>query len=271
MSALESLPQVHLKPRRALPFFSHHPWVFAGAIRRVEGAPAPGDEVVLRADDGKFVARGLFNPDSNIRVRLYSWNPDVAIDETLFSERLDQAIALRNKLFSTSSGARACRLVYSEGDSLSGLTIDQYGDHLLVQWTSRALAARQDMILELLNQKVQPAGIWVRTERGIGELEGLELVDGLAAGTAPPVPCSSKMGDCTTASMSSRVRKRGSTSTRGTIASPPPDMRRGGTFWTSVATREASALRLPNWGEPNPCWGSTHPSRLSNWRGVTPN
>lgn len=188
MSALESLPQVHLKPRRALPFFSHHPWVFAGAIRRVEGAPAPGDEVVLRADDGKFVARGLFNPDSNIRVRLYSWNPDVAIDEALLSERLDRAIALRDKLFASSSGPRACRLVYSEGDGLSGLTIDQYGEHLLVQWTSRALAARQNVILDLLNKKLQPTGIWVRTERGIGELEGLELVDGLAAGTAPPRP-----------------------------------------------------------------------------------
>src|SRR5690606_15766152 len=68
-----SLPAVTLKPRRAMPFHNRHPWVFAGAILRAPGDLTPGAEVRLLADDGEFIARGLFNPHSNIRVRLYGW------------------------------------------------------------------------------------------------------------------------------------------------------------------------------------------------------
>ena len=73
-SLLESLPNVVLKPRRAQPFFARHPWVFSGAIARVEGEPAPGAEVALVTEHGEFVARGLFNAQSNIQVRLYGWD-----------------------------------------------------------------------------------------------------------------------------------------------------------------------------------------------------
>ena len=65
-----STPRVTLKPRRALPFFGRHPWVFTGAISRIEGSPEPGAEVILQTDKGEFIARGLYNPHSNIRVRL---------------------------------------------------------------------------------------------------------------------------------------------------------------------------------------------------------
>ncbi len=75
------LPRVILKPRRALPFFGRHPWVFAGAISRIEGKPQPGEEVLLQTERGEFIARGLFNPNSNIRVRLYSWDAEQALDD----------------------------------------------------------------------------------------------------------------------------------------------------------------------------------------------
>ncbi len=65
------IPKVILKPKRAQPFFGRHPWVFAGAIERVEGTPADGDEVDLVSHGDNFVARGLFNSQSKIHVRLY--------------------------------------------------------------------------------------------------------------------------------------------------------------------------------------------------------
>ena len=68
-----SLSDVVVKSRRALPFFSRHPWVYSGAIARIDGDPAVGDEVRLMTSRGEFIARGLFNPQSNIRVRLYRW------------------------------------------------------------------------------------------------------------------------------------------------------------------------------------------------------
>lgn len=187
-ATIESLPSVTLKRRRALPFFSRHPWVFAGAIDKVEGDIPPGAEVVVRADDGTFIARGLYNPESNIRVRLYSWNAEQPLDADFWSLKLDEAIALRQRLFDDQPSRRACRLVFSEGDGLSGLTIDRYDDWLLVQLTSLAIYERRELLVELLQSKLQPRGIWLRTEKGIREAEGLVQDDGLIAGEAPPRP-----------------------------------------------------------------------------------
>ena len=187
MSA-SAIATVVLKKRRALPFFSHHPWVFAGAIERIDGDPQPGDEVRVTAAGGEFIGRGLFNPESQIRVRIYGWDEARPLDAGFWAERIDQALALRERLFAGTPRRRACRLIFSEGDQLSGLTVDRYDDWLLVQWTSRALAARQEEILNHLRERLQPRGIWLRTEKGIGEAEGLPLADGLLEGEAPPRP-----------------------------------------------------------------------------------
>ncbi|MCA1686425.1 MAG: class I SAM-dependent rRNA methyltransferase, partial [Planctomycetia bacterium] len=71
---MSQLARVVLKPRRARPFFARHPWVFVTSIGRVEGDPAPGDEVDVFSHEDRFVARGIFNPHSAIRVRLYRWD-----------------------------------------------------------------------------------------------------------------------------------------------------------------------------------------------------
>jgi 23S rRNA (cytosine1962-C5)-methyltransferase len=181
---------VYLKERRALPFFSRHPWVFAGAIDRVDGEATPGAVVSLHASDGKFIAAGLYNPHSQIRVRLYSWNEGEHLDPNFWSSRLDSAIALRQTLYGNPDSESGCRLVFSEADGLSGLIVDRYGEWLLVQFTSLALADRRDGILDLLEAKLRPRGIWLRTEKGIRESEQLELADGLARGAEPPRPLS---------------------------------------------------------------------------------
>jgi len=176
---------VTLKPRKALPFFSRHPWVFTGAIHSVSGALETGTEVIVRAHDGKFVARGLFNPESNIRVRLYSWDENQPLDDEFWRRKIQAAIGLRRNLFHSD---RACRVVFSEGDGISGLIVDRFNDWLVVQWTSSALQQRQDVIIETLQAELNPTGIWLRTERGIREQEGLNVEDGLLRGTAPDGP-----------------------------------------------------------------------------------
>ncbi len=185
---LDALPKVTLKHRRALPFFSRHPWVFAGAIDRVDAHAQPGSEVAVWSHDGDFIARGLYNPDSNIRVRLYSWEAERPLDADFWSQRLDEAIALRSRLFDDHAKQPACRLVFSEGDGLSGLTIDRYDDWLLMQVTSLALYERRERLVELLQSKLKPRGIWLRTEKGIREAEGLVQDDGVISGEAPPRP-----------------------------------------------------------------------------------
>ncbi len=183
-----TLPRVILKPRRAQPFYNRHPWVFSGAIGRVESEPEAGAEVELQSHDGEFIGRGLYNPQSNIRLRLYSWNQDEPLDEQFWSQRIDSAIQLRRQLFSDWADHTAFRLVYSEADGISGLTVDRYGKWLVIQLTSLALAKHLEVLTQLLNEKIQPAGIWLRTEKGIAELEGLQLSDGLLSGTEPPRP-----------------------------------------------------------------------------------
>src|SRR5438309_8018326 len=81
-------PVVTLKPKRAQPFLARHPWVFAGAIDRVDGEPVDGAEVDLHSSAGNWIARGLFNSRSKIRVRLYSWEPGRAVDREFFRERV---------------------------------------------------------------------------------------------------------------------------------------------------------------------------------------
>jgi 23S rRNA (cytosine1962-C5)-methyltransferase len=179
--------RVVLQPRRARPFYGRHPWVYPGAIARVEGDPADGDVVDLVSHTGNFVARGLYNSRSKIRVRLYSWSPDVLLEREFFRQQLQAAVHLRTML-DLNGPARACRLVFSEADGLSGFTVDRYDRWLVVQFTSLAMAQRRDLLVELLVELLQPQGIYLRTERGIGKLEGLEVQDGLLWGAIPSEP-----------------------------------------------------------------------------------
>jgi 23S rRNA (cytosine1962-C5)-methyltransferase len=180
-------PRVVLLPRRARPFYGRHPWVYAGAVAAVEGEPADGAEVDLVSHTGNFVARGLYNSQSKIRVRLYSWSPEAALDRAFFRHRLHDAIHLRRQLRLDAADG-ACRLVFSEGDGLSGCVVDRYGRWLVLQLTSLGLAQRRDLLVELLVELMQPEGIYLRTERGIRQLEGLELQDGLLWGRPPEGP-----------------------------------------------------------------------------------
>jgi 23S rRNA (cytosine1962-C5)-methyltransferase len=172
-----SAGRVILRPRRARPFYGRHPWVYPGAIAAVAGTPADGAEVDLVSHAGHFVARGLYNSQSKIRVRLYSWSPDVPLDRAFFRDRLEAAIRLRRDILRLDGPGRACRLVFSEGDGLSGLTVDRYDRWLVAQFTSLGLAQRRELFAELLAELTGAEGIYLRTERGIGKLEGLELHD----------------------------------------------------------------------------------------------
>jgi 23S rRNA (cytosine1962-C5)-methyltransferase len=180
--------RVLLKPRRARPFFGLHPWVYAGAIEGVEGEPADGAVVDVVSQSGQFIARGLYNSRSKIRVRLYTWSPEVELDIDFFRARLQAALALRRDLLQLTGPRRGVRLVFSEADGLSGLIVDQYDRWLAVQFTSLALAQRREMFADLLAELLAPEGIYLRTERGIGQLEGLELHDGPLRGRVPDGP-----------------------------------------------------------------------------------
>jgi len=168
----------YLKPNREKPFEHGHPWVFSGALKQIEGTPADGDELALHAADGRFIAWGLFNSRSQIRLRLYSWRESERLNEAFFHARLKQVLRLREELFPAAS---ACRLVNSEGDGLSGLVVDRYGGQLVVQLSSLALARRAPMLLALLQNLAKPKAVLLRTDDSLSREEGLEPLE-LVAG-----------------------------------------------------------------------------------------
>ena len=179
---------VFLKPKRARPFFGRHPWVLDTAVLRVEGSPADGDVVDLATHDGNFVARGLWNSSSRLRVRLATFKPTAALDASLWRARITAATELR-KALGLDDRTGASRLINSEGDDLSGLIVDRYGDYLAVQVTALAMAQRLDGICDALEAAVSPRGILLRgAERGLAKLEGLHLPDRLVRGTPPEGP-----------------------------------------------------------------------------------
>lgn len=117
---------VVLKPKRARPFFGRHPWVLDTAVLRVDGTPADGDVVDLATHDGTFVARGLWNASSKLRVRLYAFDAVTRLDDALWKTRITGAVSFRQSL-GLADPDGAARLVNSEGDDLSGLIVDRYG------------------------------------------------------------------------------------------------------------------------------------------------
>ena len=183
------MTKVTIQPRRARPFFARHPWVFAGSIARVDGPAAAGEEVTVVSHENQFIARGLFNPQSAIRVRLYRWD-DAPLDEAFWRSRIDAAVALRSETLHLDGPQSACRIISSEADGISGLTIDRYDRWLVAQITSLALYERRELLIRLLVERTAALGVILRVDRAIAEQEGLPSAEGLAWGTEPdgPIP-----------------------------------------------------------------------------------
>lgn len=179
-----SVAQVVLRPRKAAPFFGRHPWVLDTAVDRIEGDAPDGAVVDLLAENGFWIARGLLNRHSRIRVRLYTWQKEEALDAAFWRRRLAAAIGLREQIgYRDPHGA--ARLVFSESDGLSGLIVDRFAQHLVVQPTALAMSQRIEEIVPLLVELTHPSSIVVRAEPGMAKLEGFELAPAVPYGHAP--------------------------------------------------------------------------------------
>ncbi|MEZ6109918.1 MAG: class I SAM-dependent rRNA methyltransferase [Pirellulaceae bacterium] len=175
------------RARKARPFYGRHPWVLDSALVPPGQPIEDGSIVDLHNDKGKFIARGIYNSRSRIRVRLYTWDVGEPLDDRFWRSRLESAARLRKTLGYDDRSA-AARVVYSEADGLSGLIVDRYGDYLVAQVNSLAIAHRQATLVPMLAEVFRPRGILVRSEAGVAKSEGLEVEDGLAWGEAPDGP-----------------------------------------------------------------------------------
>lgn len=184
---MAKLVQVRLKPRKAAPFFGRHPWVLESAIDRIEGEVQPGDAVDLVAENGDFIARGVFNPNSRIRVRLYSWLSDEKLDDSWWRRQLSRAIELRRQL-GLLDPTGGCRLINSEADGVSGLIVDRFGEFLVIQPTSLAVWQRLDGIASILQDQLQPRGMVLHIDPQTSRREGIDSVLQPSWGESPEQP-----------------------------------------------------------------------------------
>ena len=177
--------KIILKEGREKSLLRKHPWIFSGAIDQVLGAPQPGETVNVTDQSGRFLARGAYSPQSQITVRIWTFDENETIDQHFFEKRLVRAIELRNFL-GLHQNTTALRLIASESDNLPGLIVDRYNDFLVCQFLSAGAEYWKDIIIDLLQKLIKPEGIYERSDVEVRKKEGLKPQKGLLKGKEPP-------------------------------------------------------------------------------------
>lgn len=179
--------QIIVRPDREKPILNRHPWVFSGAIDSMRGDPQPGEIVDVVSKNGRFLARGYFNPRSQIQVRLLTWT-DEPIDDMWWRRMIRRAVSAR---LQRGALPPAIRLINAENDFLPGLIADRYGDHLVLQALTLHIDQRKAdlarILVEIMAEIGVPIkGVYERSDVDVRKKEGLALQTGLLWGETPP-------------------------------------------------------------------------------------
>ena len=181
-SRVASQAKLILKPGREKSLKRRHPWVFSGAVARIDGAPQAGDTVVVQSADGVTLAVAAYSPKSQITARVWDWSHRT-IDESFFKDRITTAARARAGLLA-SGVTNAARMVHGESDGLPGVIADQYGDTVVVQLLATGAERWRDAIADALLSLPNVARVWERSDADVRELEGLPPRSGLLRGDA---------------------------------------------------------------------------------------
>lgn len=143
------LPQIRLKN----PWTSRHPWIFQKLVEKPAQRPKPGTIVDVVGPDGVWTGRGFYNGHSRIAIRILERDPDVAVDQDWFAAKIAEAVRLRREVLKLDEVSDAWRVVHSEGDGLSGLVVDRYGDLLVVEYFSAGMFRHREWIYAALREQ----------------------------------------------------------------------------------------------------------------------
>ncbi len=176
-----------LQPGKERSVLRHHPWLFAGAVAHLGGRARSGDTVDIVADDGRPLGRAAFSPKSQIRARLWTFDPEETIDDAFFKRRVAGAVERRRALPELRE-QQGLRLIHAESDGLPGVIADQYDDTVVLQLTSAGAEKWRSAIVGALQKATGCARIFERSDSEVRRLEGLEPVTGWLRGEAPQTP-----------------------------------------------------------------------------------
>lgn len=160
-----------LKPAKHRVLSNRHPWIFGGAIARESG---PSDAAIadLVDEKGRRLASGLYSAHSQIRMRALVFDEEELAAET-FRSRIWEAVGRRSVVLT--SGTTAARLIHAEGDELSGLVVDQYGDAIVIEIANSGLEKLKPMIVAAIQELVAPRVIYFKNDLPARKIEQLPL------------------------------------------------------------------------------------------------
>ena len=179
---MAALPAAVLKDGREKSLLARHPWIYSGAIERVPDLP-PGASVDVHAADGTWLARAAYSPASQIRARVWTFDPGEAIDDDFFRRRVEAAVARRHAMCDAAHDA--ARIVHAESDGMPGVIADRYGDVVVVQLLSAGADAHRATIVDALSAATGASVIVERSDAEVRTLEGLAPVSRVITGTLP--------------------------------------------------------------------------------------
>ena len=181
-------PALLLKTGRDKSLRRRHPWIFSGAVARIEGEPARGDTVAVKDVGGKTLALAAYSPNSQIRARAWTFDPSVEVDARFLRRRLESALALRAAL-PAARHTNALRLVHGESDGLPGLVVDRYADVLVAQFLAAGVERWREPILDALAELTGCEAVFERSDADVRRLEGLAPQLGFVRGNRAAARC----------------------------------------------------------------------------------
>ncbi len=178
------MPSVKLKKGRDKSLLRKHPWIFSGAIDNSRDIKQNGETVEIISADGKLLGYGSYSSQSQISVRVLSFNPNDKINSDFFASRIKNALHLRKNLVDEKS-TNAYRLINAENDFLPGLIVDKYNDYLVCQFLSAGAEYHKKETIKILSSLLTPTGIFERSDVDIRLKEGLNPNKGVLFGKTP--------------------------------------------------------------------------------------
>lgn len=186
-----SMSRLILLPGKEYSLLRRHPWIFAGAVDRLDGRARPGDTVEVVAADKRPLGRAAFSPASKIRARMWTFEPNETVDDAFFKRRVAAALARRAALPAL-AGQQGMRLIHGESDGLPGVVADRYGDTVVLQLTAVGPDRWRRAIVGAIAGATGCARLYERSDADVRRLEGLDSEVGWrlgapADGEAPPL------------------------------------------------------------------------------------
>jgi 23S rRNA (cytosine1962-C5)-methyltransferase len=175
---------VYLKPGRDKSVRRRHPWIFSGAIARMDGPAESGETVEIYSADGEALGKAAFSPHSSIRARMWTWDGEQEVDRAFLKSRLERAVRFRSDLVAPDE-TNAFRLVHAESDGIPGLIVDQYAEQLVIQVLSAGTEYWKNILIEELISVTGLSKVYERSDVEVRRLEGLEVRTETILGETP--------------------------------------------------------------------------------------